>query len=964
MTAFLSGVLGVAALLLGKVAAQSSTIGFVPELSSSCSSSLSALSLELEPTQCGPTLSKVLKDDVSFTNCTQGVNGLNCFDVGAVANYGDAASDLVPVYRIPPYSQCSLCTQHSGMVAHCLPLLEALAGAVYGEAVNYTAFGIANNSTRKAAVSSTVDLVAKTCGNFTDQASTQILYYQSQVLCASTDTFNLTYDATTNTLPGVLDMRALTQCGACAVLPCMPGQLCDGSGSAEMCPEGYYCPTPAEKKKCPSGKYCPEGSTEPKSCRGIASSSCDGEGLGREVDWVPLFFAVMLLTACYVYENFLRTPVPRPAKEDLLVKTAIDKSFMVNSAPVSITFEDILLVSNNTVRLTNVSGQIHPGRFTAIMGGSGAGKTSLMNVILGREAKTGGKVNFLSPDFLGRIPPTLLDRVVAFVPQTDVYLREMTVYELILHSALWRSSASLSREDVEHRVEQVLDELQLTHLKDIPVGGDGQGSSLSPGDRKKVNIALELVADPNVLFLDEPTTGIDASAALNVARIVSQLAKAGLTCVAVIHQPRAEIFNLLDDIIILVKGGRLAYQGPARFVLDYLAKLGCPLADPRANKTDFIIDLTSKPPPEEVIVHYRSTVEGGNSPSAASTDPRKVSDLSLQPTVHLWAEIWEREGVSYVEGRLEEERAEGLDAGAYHPSSTTIVPLDAPRRGFFRQLLLSFKRGLIQHFKQGVYLNDLMIHFAAGIIMGIVTSGGPLFVNAPPITYTGSCPSGAEQRCNTWIRFQIAPATFLITMILGAMVIPGAVRCFGREKEVFARESAVGANKFAYFVGKITADLPFLCVNVYMFLTPMMAIAPWRSPSDKLYGVLFCIAVVVSAMGYMISLMFRDPDAAVLTGVIVAILLNLFSGFVPSIGDGGLGKIMYTHYSARAICASELWYGMGINDVDEYNSVMPKNWKNPNYTADCLYMLLIALILAVVSYVFLLYINRRVASMD
>lgn len=227
------------------------------------------------------------------------------------------------------------------------------------------------------------------------------------------------------------------------------------------------------------------------------------------------------------------------------------------------------------------------------------GKTSLINVLLGREAKTAGDIQFYSESTADRLPARLVDRIVAFVPQNDVYLREMTVLELVRHSALWRLPSVLSRQYIDDRVEEVLTQLQLQHIRDCVVGGMGDSGSnvvqLSPGDKKKVNIALELVAGPNVLVLDEPTTGIDASSAMNVANIISNLAKSGITCVAVIHQPRSEIFSLIDDMLILVRG-KVAYQGPTNQVLPYFARFGYTLPHSKANKTDFIIDITSSPP--------------------------------------------------------------------------------------------------------------------------------------------------------------------------------------------------------------------------------------------------------------------------------------------------------------------------------------------------------------------------------
>lgn len=274
-----------------------------------------------------------------------------------------------------------------------------------------------------------------------------------------------------------------------------------------------------------------------------------------------------------------------------------------------------------------------------------------MNVILGREEKTSGEVSYLSDDFPGKIPGDLLPRIVAFVPQNDVYLREMTVYELISHSARWRLPSSLSADKISERVEEVLDQLQLRHLRDIQVGGQQGGSALSPGDKKKVNIALELVAGPNVLFLDEPTTGIDSSSALNVAAIVRNLARTGLTCVAVIHQPRSEIFSLIDDMVILIRGGYVAYQGPTEYVMEYFAQYGLKPSYDKANKTDFLIDMVSKPPPAHIL-HASASSIATNASATTESSSIPVNSIQLNELENQqqsangfsWADLWNRDG--------------------------------------------------------------------------------------------------------------------------------------------------------------------------------------------------------------------------------------------------------------------------------------------------------------------------------
>lgn len=294
-------------------------------------------------------------------------------------------------------------------------------------------------------------------------------------------------------------------------------------------------------------------------------------------------------------------------------------------------------------------------------------------------------------------------------------------------------------------------------------------------------------------------------------------------------------------------------------------------------------------------------------------------------------------------------------------SHKLLIPLDTPRQGFFVQTYLFACRGILQRCKQSLYWKDLLAYFIGGIIMGIVSCGGPLYISAIPFMYQGSCPPGSEPKCTAWLRFAVGPSTFYMSMILGAVVMPAAVRAFGKEKAVFARESAVGANHLAYFLGKVIADCPFLVINTFIYLAPMIIIAPWRAPVHALYGLLLTLHVVVSALGHFLSLV-MESDAAVLCGVILAILLNLFSGFVPLLGDGPIGQIMYTHWFARGLCVVELQQGQGITETDDFNSVVAEEWKNPDLGYDVGAMIIIAVVLWCCTFVGIVYTNRRVGK--
>ena len=153
-----------------------------------------------------------------------------------------------------------------------------------------------------------------------------------------------------------------------------------------------------------------------------------------------------------------------------------------------------------------------------------------------------------------------------------------------------RLPASWSRKQKADKVEQVMDLLELQRIKDINIG-DEETRGVSGGQRKRVNIGMELVADPTVLFLDEPTSGLDSTSSLTVLRALKRVAaEGGLTIVAVLHQPRYEIFEMFDDVLFLAVGGRTVYLGPTIHVQRYFKDLNYTKPNPNMNPADFYMD--------------------------------------------------------------------------------------------------------------------------------------------------------------------------------------------------------------------------------------------------------------------------------------------------------------------------------------------------------------------------------------
>ncbi|XP_078443948.1 ABC transporter G family member 36-like [Wolffia australiana] len=209
--------------------------------------------------------------------------------------------------------------------------------------------------------------------------------------------------------------------------------------------------------------------------------------------------------------------------------------------------------------LKGVSGSFRPGVLTALMGVSGAGKTTLMDVLSGR--KTGGYIE-------GKITISgypkkqeTFARISGYCEQNDIHSPNVTVYESLLFSSWLRLPADVDSRTRQMFCEEIMELIELTQLRGALVGLPGV-NGLSTEQRKRLTIAVELVANPSIIFMDEPTSGLDARAAAIVMRVVKNIVETGRTVVCTIHQPSIDIFEAFDELFLLKRGGEEIYVGP------------------------------------------------------------------------------------------------------------------------------------------------------------------------------------------------------------------------------------------------------------------------------------------------------------------------------------------------------------------------------------------------------------------
>lgn len=314
--------------------------------------------------------------------------------------------------------------------------------------------------------------------------------------------------------------------------------------------------------------------------------------------------------------------------------------------------------------LKNLSGFVAPGEFLAILGPSGAGKTSLLHSLAGRiplkskDSKDGssGLTGEILVNGVNR-GQSFVDRASCFVLQEDLFFGELTVKQTLRFTSRLAMPKEVSNKEKDQRARELTELLRLKKCENTSAGSMFR-RGVSGGEKKRLNIANELLSNATLIMMDEPTSGLDASTALLVVSLLSDLAKSGKTVIATLHQPSSQMFHMFDKLLLLADG-QTAFLGSAKEALPYFADLGfkCPS---QYNPADYLLNILDEVPSNEGT-NYRTALlrayaESENAKeyedSSSDTDEEKgnAKSVSCPPPLpstirkgfqaSYWTQIW------------------------------------------------------------------------------------------------------------------------------------------------------------------------------------------------------------------------------------------------------------------------------------------------------------------------------------
>ena len=455
--------------------------------------------------------------------------------------------------------------------------------------------------------------------------------------------------------------------------------------------------------------------------------------------------------------------------------------------------------NNGYVGLRNINFSERSGKLMGIMGASGAGKSTLLNVLNGTDKPTEGEIKINGINIHDN--PDHIEGVIGYVPQDDLLLEDLTVFDNLYYAGRLCFS-HLSKEKLVALVDKTLTSIGLIHIKDLKVGSPLE-KVISGGQRKRVNIALELLREPSILFVDEPTSGLSSRDSENIMDLLKELSLNGKIVFVVIHQPSSQIFKMFDRLLILDTGGYQIYYGfPVESVVHF--KDAMKLIDSEDGECITCGNVN----PEQVfdIIETKVLDEYGNQTKARKVTPEE------------WTAVYAKSPQPKNVKAIEEK-----------PKSTLHLP------NVFSQMGIFIKRDVLSKMANRQYLliNLLEAPIIAAILAFIVRYSGAEY----EFYKNGNIPS--------YIFMSIIVAMFMGLTVSAEEII--------KDKKILQREAFLNLSKGSYISSKLLLMFSISAVQTLLFVLVGNTILEIKGMYFIFWAILFTTSSFANILGLNIS---------------------------------------------------------------------------------------------------------------
>jgi ABC transport system ATP-binding/permease protein len=501
----------------------------------------------------------------------------------------------------------------------------------------------------------------------------------------------------------------------------------------------------------------------------------------------------------------------------------------INIHKLSFTVENLTYkFKEGQAAVNNVSFSIEEGKLIGILGASGSGKTTLLNLMSGIQVPTSGTVKINGLDI--NKDSGAIEGVLGYVPQDDLLIEDLTVFEN-LYFAACQCFGKKTKTEITKIVNQTLANLGLFEKRDLKVGSP-LNKVISGGQRKRLNIALELIREPFVLFLDEPTSGLSSRDSENLMDLLRNLTLKGKLIITVIHQPSSEIFKMFDEIIILDQGGYLTYFGnPVESVIYFKT------IDAQINSTIGECQLCGNVNPETIfnIMDIQVVDEFGR-----YTEKRKVKPVE-------WASTFSN----------------------IHPFSALTEIKDPPhknleRPSLFRQFLIYLLRDFRSKIANKQYL---LLTLLEAPVLGFILS---FIIRYIPNPNSENYIFFLNENIPIYIFMSLIVALFLGLTISAEEIF--------RDRKILKREHFLSLSRNSYLFSKVVILICISAIQVLLFLAIANPILEIKGLFLNYFFALFSTAFCANMLGLNISASFNSAITIYIVIPLIIIPMMVLSG--------------------------------------------------------------------------------------